>query len=146
MADSDLTAQPPSGAIVVNRELTIPARELVWRFGPSGGPGGQHANTANTRAEVVFEIAESDALTDRQRARLHEIFGPRIRVAADDHRSQKRNRELAVERLVERAAEALRVERKRRPTKPSRGAKERRLRSKKELSQKKATRRPPTMD
>jgi ribosome-associated protein len=125
----------------INDRLTIPDAELVWRFGPSGGPGGQHANTANTRAEVVFEIATSEVLSEGQRSALERQFGPRIRVAADDTRSQARNREIALERLAERAETALRPRRKRTATKPGRGAKERRLRAKRERSQRKAERR-----
>lgn len=135
----------PSG-LAVNDRLVIPENELAWRFGPSGGPGGQHANTANTRAELVFELADSAVLTDHQRERLIERFGPRIRVACDDHRSQLRNREVAAERLVERVREGLVVKPKRRPTKPSRGSKERRLRAKKARSDTKAQRRRPTAD
>jgi len=130
----------------VNDGLFIPANELQWRFGPSGGPGGQHANTANTRAELVFEIATSAVLDDRQRALLTDRCGPRIRVAADDHRSQHRNRELALERLADRVRDALVTKPSRRATKPSRGAKERRLRAKKERSSTKAQRRRPPLD
>ncbi len=135
-----------NGALTVNGALTIPERELIWRFGPSGGPGGQHANTANTRAELVFEIGDSECLTDGQRDRLAEVFGPRIRIVADDARSQARNREVALERLSERIREALKPQRKRRPTKPSRGSKERRLRAKRQQSERKANRRRPTND
>lgn len=134
------------GSVPVTPELSIPEAELTWRFGPSGGPGGQHANTANTRAELVFEITTSDVLTDTQRQRLTDRYGPRIRVASDDHRSQLRNREVALERLVERLREGLKVQRKRRPTKPSRGAKERRLKAKRARSDTKAQRRRPTVD
>lgn len=136
----------PVGAVVISDHLVIPDRELAWRFGPSGGPGGQHANTANTRAEVVFEIASSESLSDAQKQRLLDRYGDQIRVAADDHRSQLRNREAAVERLVERVREGLKVQPKRRATKPSRGSKERRLRAKKARSDTKAQRRRPTVD
>lgn len=135
----------PNG-VVINDRLVLPDGELIWRFGPSGGPGGQHANTANTRAELVFEIAASDTLTEHQRQRLIERYGPRIRVASDDHRSQLRNREVAIERLIERVRVGLKVQAKRRPTKPSRGSKERRLRAKKARSDTKARRRRPTSD
>ena len=135
----------PNG-VVINDHLVLPDGELTWRFGPSGGPGGQHANTANTRAELVFEIGDSDVLTEHQRQRLTERYGPRIRVASDDHRSQLRNREVAIERLTERVREGLKVQAKRRPTKPSRGSKERRLRAKKARSDTKAQRRRPTSD
>ena len=83
----------------VNDHLTIPDGELSWKFGPSGGPGGQHANTANTRAEVVFEIGTSAVLSDRQREVLDREFGPRIRVVAEDTRSQARNRDIDNELL-----------------------------------------------
>ncbi len=136
----------PLRGLEVSSRLVIPDAELVWRFGPSGGPGGQHANTANTRAELVFEIETSEVLTDGQRDRLRERYGPRIRVACDDHRSQHRNREVAAERLVERINEGLRRPTRRRPTKPSRGSKERRLKAKKARSDTKARRRRPTID
>ncbi len=94
----------------------------------------------------MFEIATSEALTEPQRQRLTERYGPRIRVACDDHRSQLRNREVAMERLAERVRQGLKVQPKRRPTKPSRGSKERRLRAKKARSDTKAQRRRPTAD
>lgn len=124
----------------------IPSDELVWRFGPSGGPGGQHANTANTRAEVVFEIETSESLSEETRAALTRVFGPRIRVVADETRSQTRNREIALRRLEEKVSAALKPKRKRRPTKPSRGAKERRLREKRQRSQAKTRRQTPKPD
>jgi ribosome-associated protein len=139
-------ASPPARGLEISPDLVIPESELVWRFGPSGGPGGQHANTANTRAELVFEIESSAVLDDAQRARLSERFGPRIRVACDDHRSQRRNREVAIDRLVERVRDGLRRPPTRRPTKPSRGAKERRLRAKRARSDTKARRRRPEVD
>jgi ribosome-associated protein len=114
----------------VNRSLAIPLDELDWRFTGSGGPGGQHANTANTRAEVVFDIGASRSLGPRQRARLLDKLGPVVRVVASDERSQARNRELALERLRSKLAEALRVPRPRVPTAPSRAAEERRLTAK----------------
>jgi ribosome-associated protein len=130
----------PSG-LRVNEHLTIPDHELRWSFGPSGGPGGQHANTANTRADVMFDISDSQALNDIQRARLGAIYGAHIRVSADDSRSQARNRDIAATRLADRIERALRPARRRRPTTPSRGAIERRLRAKRQRSQRKAGRR-----
>jgi len=114
--------------------------ELEWRFSASGGPGGQHVNTANTRAEVRFDIAASPSLGPRQRARLVARLGPEVRVVASDERSQLRNRELALERLRSRLAEALRVETPRRPTKPTKAAKERRLEAKRHRSETKRRR------
>ena len=125
----------------VSDDLVVPAAELTWRFTPSGGPGGQHANTSNTRAEVVFNIADSAVLTSSQRATLTDRFGSQVSVAVDDTRSQTRNRQLALDRLTARLADALRPRRSRRATKPSRGAKERRLKDKRQRSQRKADRR-----
>jgi ribosome-associated protein len=129
--------------LVVSRSLTIPAGELRWRFSRSGGPGGQHANTADTRAEVRFDVAGSPSLGPRQRARLLERFGPEVRVVADDERSQARNRALASERLAARLASALRVETPRRPTRPTKASKVRRLDAKRRRSERKRMRRPP---
>ena len=104
----------------VTRSLSVPADELEWRFTGSGGPGGQHANTSNTRVEVRFDVARSAVLGPRQRARLLARLGPVVRVVASDRRSQAQNRSLALERLGGRLAAALRVERPRRPTEPTR--------------------------
>jgi ribosome-associated protein len=119
----------------VSPTCVVPLEELEWRFSASGGPGGQHVNTSNTRAEVRFDVAGSPSLGPRQRARLLERLGPEVRVVASDERSQLRNRELALERLRARLAEALRVETPRRATKPTKGAKERRLEEKRQRSQ-----------
>ena len=127
----------------VTRTCAIPFSELEWRFTPSGGPGGQHANRSNTRAEVRFDVAASQALGPVQRARLLERIGPVVRVVADDERSQLRNRELALDRLRVRLAEALRVERTRRPTAPTFGSQQRRLEGKRRRSAVKRDRRPP---
>ena len=110
--------------------MSIPLDELSWRFSASGGPGGQHANTSNTRAEVRFDIAGSPSLNEVQRERLLARLGNEVRVAASDERSQARNRALALERLKDRLAENLRVEAPRRPTKPSKGARTRRMEAK----------------
>ncbi|HZQ28484.1 MAG TPA: alternative ribosome rescue aminoacyl-tRNA hydrolase ArfB [Acidimicrobiales bacterium] len=125
----------------VSRSCVIPEAELVERFTGSGGPGGQHANTANTRVELVFDVAGSSALGPRQRARLVERLGPSVRVVASDRRSQAQNRELARERLRSKLAEALRVQAVRRPTAPSKGAEERRLQAKRRQSERKQARR-----
>jgi ribosome-associated protein len=127
----------------VGRRLVVPAAELQWRFSASSGPGGQHANTANTRVELVFDVAGSAALGPRQRARLLERLGRRVRVVVSDERSQARNRQLARERLAQRLEDALRVERARRPTSPTRASRERRLRAKQQRATRKSERRPP---
>ena len=137
MADDDL---------VVNRSVRIPRRELVVSFHASGGPGGQHANKAATRVELTFDVASSPSLTEAQRARVLAKLGPQVRVVADDERSQTRNRALAEQRLVDRLAAALRVERPRRATRPTKGSQERRIQAKKQRSQTKAQRRRPPAD
>ena len=128
----------------VNGALTIPGNELAERFMPSGGPGGQDANRANTRVELRFDVAASTTLSDSQRRRITELLGEDVRVVVDDERSQHRNRDIARERLAGRLRNALRRETTRRPTKPSRGARERRLKEKKRRSEIKAQRRRPT--
>ena len=127
----------------VTRSLRIPLAELEWRFSGSGGPGGQHANTANTRVEVRFDVAASPSLGPRQRARLLDRLGPVVRVVASDERSQARNRALALERLAARLAAALRIEPPRVPTKPSAAVKRRRLDDKRRQGQRKRLRQPP---
>ncbi len=134
------------GWLRVSSSCRIDANELEWRTSRSGGPGGQHANTSDTRVEVVFDIAESPSLGPRQRARLLERLGPVLRATASDSRSQARNRELALERLRSRLAEGLRVQTPRRATRPSRSAKQRRLDSKRHRSEIKRRRSRPTPD
>jgi ribosome-associated protein len=130
------------GMVRITSSLVIPYAELQFRFSPSGGPGGQHANKVNTRVELRFDVAGSPSLGPRQRARLIERLGPEVRVVADDERSQIRNRQLAVERFRARLSAALHIDKPRRPTRPSRGAKERRLTAKRQLSERKKSRRP----
>lgn len=124
----------------------MPLGELTWRFSRSGGPGGQHANTADTRVELRFDIAGSPSLGPRQKARLLERLGPEVRVVVADERSQARNREIALRRLAERLAAGLRVEAPRRATRPTRSSVERRLDAKRRQSERKAARRPPPAD
>jgi ribosome-associated protein len=125
----------------VTASVVIAASELDWRFGPSGGPGGQHANRAHTRAEVRFDIAASASLTEGQRNRLMKKLGPVVMVSADDERSQLRNRRLALDRLRLKLADALHIEKSRRPTRPGRGAVERRLDAKRRQATRKQERR-----
>ena len=136
------TPADDDGRVRVTASLSIPMSELQFRFSPSGGPGGQHANKVNTRVELRFDVAGSPSLGPRQRARLLDRVGPEVRVVADDERSQVRNRQLAVQRFRERLVAALHVEKTRRPTRPSRGEKERRLAAKRRLSERKRNRRP----
>ncbi len=123
--------------------MTVPLAEIALRFSRSSGPGGQHANTAETRVEALFDVEASSALSAAQKRRVLGKAGPVLRAVAQDERSQLRNRELAVERLVEQLRRALAVERRRVPTKPSRAAKERRLEQKKRRGERKRLRRPP---
>jgi ribosome-associated protein len=130
----------------VGHGVVIPADELQFRYSPSGGPGGQHANKASTRVELTFEVATSGALSESQRRRVRDRLGDQVRVVADDERSQRRNRALALERLRERISAALVVPKRRRPTKPSKRAKERRLAAKKQQSERKQGRRRPELE
>jgi len=125
----------------VSRSVVLPLAEIELRVSRSSGPGGQHANKTETRVEAVFEVEASAALSDAQKRRVTTKAGPIIRAVAQDERSQLRNRELAIDRLVARLAEALRVERKRVPTKPSRAARARGADAKKRRSETKRLRR-----
>ena len=128
-------------ALRVTASVLIPAHELTWTFGPSGGPGGQHANRTHTRAEVRFDVEASGSLSQYQRQRIIDRLGSVVIVSADDERSQLRNRRLAVDRLRQKLAGALRVETPRRPTRPGRGAVERRLEAKRQQAARKRDRR-----
>jgi len=126
----------------VSSTCAVALSELRWRFSRSGGPGGQHANTADTRVEVIFDVATSPSLGPRQRARLLEALGPEVRAVASDERSQVRNRALALERLAGRIRGALRVETPRRRTRPTRSSQRRRVEAKRRRSETKRLRRP----
>ena len=134
-------------ALVVNDRISIPRQELEVRTSRSGGPGGQHVNTSSTRVEVRWNVATSACLTDDERLRLREKLASRLdaegtlRVVASDSRSQLRNREAAERRLAEAVRHALVVPKRRKATKPSRAAKEARLREKKLRSERKRDRR-----
>ncbi len=125
----------------VSRSLSIPLREVRWRATTPGGPGGQHANRTSSRVEVRFDVLGSAALGPRQRARLLERLGPVVRATAGEARSQSRNREVAQERLARRLSEALRADKPRRGTEPTSGARERRLREKRQRGELKRQRR-----
>ena len=121
----------------------LPLAEVDLQVSRSSGPGGQHAQKSETRVVAVFDVEASVALSDTQKRRVLTRAGPVLRAVAQDERSQSRNRELAVERLVASLREALRVPRKRVPTRPSAAARQRRLEQKKRRSQTKRLRRPP---
>lgn len=141
---------PP--ALRINDELSIDESELRLRTSTSRGPGGQHVNRAQTRVTVLFDVDHSASLDARQRERIRERLGERIaddgtlRVSCQRHRSQRRNREGAIARLVELLAEALHEERPRKPTRLPRGARQRRVEEKRQRGQIKQFRRPPATE
>ena len=132
-----------SESIRVTRTVTVPLAEIELRTSRSSGPGGQHAQKSETRVEAVFDVEASIALSPAQKRRVVAKAGPVLRAVAQDERSQLRNKELAVERLVALLRDALHVERRRVPTKPSAAARERRLEEKKRRGETKKLRRPP---
>jgi ribosome-associated protein len=130
----------------INRNVAIPLDEVVVRASRSSGPGGQHANVTSSRIEVSFDVAASTALDDAQKRRVIARQGPVVRAVAQDARSQTRNRALALERLAGRLAGALEVPRSRRPTKPTRASRQRRLDTKRRDAERKRGRRRPASD
>lgn len=142
---------PPQGPrggrrIRVNDALAIPVAEITLRTSRSSGPGGQHANVTASRVEAIFDVLASPSLSEAQRARLTARAGPRVVAVAQDERSQTRNRELALERLAARIAQALTVPRSRRATRPSTAERARRLANKRRTAQRKSERKPPPAD
>lgn len=127
VSGTDEATEPTRERLRVGRSLSIPIGEIEWRATTSGGPGGQHANRSYTKVEVRFDVLRSPSLGPRQRARLLERLGPVVRASAGENRSQARNREVALDRLVSRLAEGLRAEPPRRATTPSASSTERRL-------------------
>ncbi|MET0909601.1 MAG: alternative ribosome rescue aminoacyl-tRNA hydrolase ArfB [Ilumatobacteraceae bacterium] len=134
----------------VGPTVTIPAAELTWRFSRSSGAGGQHVNTTDSRVELTWDLERSAALSEQQRSRARRrlgaaLVGGTLTVAASERRSQLRNREAAMARLADLVATAIEPPPPpRRPTKPSRGAQQRRLDSKKRRGETKRLRqRPP---
>jgi len=141
---SDPSALTMHESIRVTRSVVLPLAEVELRFSRSSGPGGQHAQKSETRVEALFDVEASRALTAAQKARVVRKAGAVLRAVAQDERSQTRNRELAVERLVERLREALHVDRRRVATRPSAGSRERRLDEKRRRGEAKRLRRPPS--
>ena len=130
-------------SIRVTRSVVLALAEVELQVSRPSGPGGQHAQKSETRVVAVFDVEASNALTDTQKRRVITRAGPVLRAVAQDERSQSRNRELALERLVIALRDALRVPRRRKPTKPTAASRERRLEQKKRRSQTKQLRRPP---
>jgi ribosome-associated protein len=125
----------------VTRTVSVPLAEIELRTSRSSGPGGQHAQRSETRVEAVFDVEASATLSPAQKRRVIAKQGAVIRAVAQDERSQLRNRELALERLAERLGAALRVERRRAPTSPTKASRERRLADKKRRGEIKRLRR-----
>lgn len=135
-----------SDVLQINPHLALPLDEVVVRASRSSGPGGQHANVTASRIEASFDVAASNTLSDAQKARLAARCGPVIRAVAQDARSQARNRALALERLADRIARGLEVQRPRHATRPTRASKRRRLDAKRRASERKSARRRPTSE
>lgn len=131
--------------------LTVPEAELVEKFSRSSGPGGQHVNTADSRVQLSLDLGTTNALDDDQRARVLQNLAPRLAgtvltVSAEEHRSQRRNREAARQRLAELLRDAVAPPIPRRPTRPTRGSRRRRLEAKRQRSEIKSNRRRPDQD
>lgn len=124
----------------------IPVGEITLRASRSSGPGGQHANVTASRIEAVFQVEDSLSLSENEKSRIIRKLGPVVTAVSQDARSQTRNRDLALERLESKLAGALAVPRRRRPTRPTRSSKAKRLESKRQHSEKKRTRRRPDPD
>ena len=142
---SRIAAMRPE-SIRVHRGLAIPLAEIRLRTSRSSGPGGQHAQKTETRVEATFDVDASATLSDGQKRRIRAKAGPVVRAVAQDERSQWRNRELALERLAQAIREALRAQRRRRATAPTKASKQRRLDEKRQRSRTKRLRRPPQDD
>jgi ribosome-associated protein len=125
---------PVPAQLDIRPGVSIPLDEVQLRTSRSSGPGGQHANVTASRVEAVFDVNASTALSPAQKARIAGRLGPRVTAAAQDTRSQLRNRELALQRLAERLSAALEIPRPRRATRPTTGSKRRRLESKRRRS------------
>jgi ribosome-associated protein len=119
------------GSITLRRGLTVPAEEIALRVTTSGGPGGQHANRSLTRVVASFHAAASNVLSEEEKMRVEAVWGPVVRSSAGRHRSQRQNRFAALEQLAEKLADAVAPQTPRRATKPTKGAKIRRVDEKK---------------
>lgn len=130
----------------ITERVRIPLADVTVRASRSSGPGGQHANVTASRIEARLDLRTCGGLSDAQRDRVVARLGPSVAAVAQEARSQHRNREVALERLAARVREAIHVDRPRTATKPTRGAKERRLAAKRLRSGHKAARRKPRLD
>jgi ribosome-associated protein len=113
---------------------------FAWRFSRSSGAGGQHVNTTDSKAELICDVSRL-GLPEHIAARVLTSLGEEVRIVASTERSQRRNRAEALDRLGVMIDAAARVQRTRRPTRPGKGAVERRITAKKHTSARKADRR-----
>ena len=130
----------------IDEWLSIPLSEIELRTSRSSGPGGQHANVTASRVEAVFDVRASAALSGVLKDRIAGRLGPRVTAVSQEARGQARNREIALERLRSRLADAATPRKQRRPTRPGRSAREERLRSKRRQSERKRLRRRPSAE
>jgi ribosome-associated protein len=130
----------------IRADLAIPLSEVTLRASRSSGPGGQHANVTASRIEASFDVAASETLSEAQKARIMGRCGRLVTATAQDARSQQRNRALALERLAERLARALEVQRPRTATRPTAASRRRRLEGKRRRADVKRARRRPDAD
>ena len=130
----------------IRHGVAIPLSEVELRTSRSSGPGGQHANVTASRVEAVFDVYASTVLSAAQKERIASKLGPRVTAAAQDTRSQMRNRELALERLAERLAHALEVARPRHKTRPTAASRRKRIEGKRRRGETKRARRRPNSD
>jgi ribosome-associated protein len=135
-----------SDGIDIGQGTVIPLAEIELRATRSSGPGGQHANVTASRVEAVFDVRASTALSPRLKDRIAARLGPRVTAVAQESRGQARNREIAIERLRDRLADAATPRKPRRPTRPGRAAREERLRAKRRRSERKRLRRRPSRE
>jgi ribosome-associated protein len=133
-------------SLPIREGLTLPLSEIELRTSRSSGPGGQHANVTASRVEAVFDVHASRTLGEDQKARISARLGSRVTAAAQDTRSQHRNRQLALERLAHRLGAALEVRRPRAKTRPTRASRQRRVEAKKRRGDVKRARRRPDLD
>ena len=123
------------GRMLVFPGGTVPAEAVTWRFDPSGGPGGQHANRSSTRVEALVDLTTAGDIVPEARERLIDQFGAELRIVVDDTRSQTRNRDIALDRLQARLRDGVAVTKPRKPTRPSGRSRRRRLDKKRQRSE-----------
>ena len=141
-----------STPLVINDKITLPGSDLEWSAVRASGPGGQNVNKVNSKIELNFDFESTVALNDHVKERLRKAAKNtmdgegRIQVISQKTRDQGKNLADARDKLREMILEALVIPKKRKPTKPSKGATKRRIETKKIVSKKKAARKKPRRD